>query len=113
MITIDDGEKKYCMIIVDNEDNQGHRTTLSLPHEDGLELRAQLNAYYTDQPVERDTLKNMAINMLIELAATAANKQQANILRELLTQAGGGGAEHGTINGARSESSTDGDTQRT
>lgn len=42
MITIDYEEKRVLIIAVDD----GHRTTLSLQHQDGLELWKQIKEYY-------------------------------------------------------------------
>ena len=48
MIQVDADEKKYLCIIIDGSGEvvEGHRTVVSMQHEQGIELHRQLTAYY-------------------------------------------------------------------
>lgn len=75
-----DGESKYLMLVFQD----GHRSTVSLEHKDGLELLAQLQAYYKDGSIRRNVIRSMARAMLEELTDDKA----AAALGQLLDQQG-------------------------
>ena len=79
-VTIEQDCQKYLQLVVQD----GHRTTISLEHEDGLELLAQLKAYYEQEDLQADVVRRAAQAMLDNLISSEAERR---IVQEIMGRA--------------------------
>lgn len=77
-VSIENDCKKYLQMVVTAEDT---RVTISLQHQDGLDLLARLQAYYKDPEMKVTTVREMAIAMIEAISEEKAAKKIVEMLQ--------------------------------